>query len=133
MIREDLHTVLTLAMYCSLSSMFLAARSLWMKPFLERYSIASAISWQNLSSVSDNVLRAVSVLMGQSEKRRIGINLHSGYGLYTWCASFIVVYWYSIYIPVIHQVIVKISSQEVFHDQHNLRIIVWKLHEVLLY
>ena len=31
-----LYTVLTLAMYCSFSSMFLAARSLWMKPFLER-------------------------------------------------------------------------------------------------
>ena len=132
MIREDLYTVLTLAIYCSLRSMFLAARSLWMKTFLERYSIASAISWQNLSSVSDNFVCAVRDLIGQSEKRGIAINLPSGYRLYTWYASFIV-YWYSIYIPVIHQVIAKISSRKVFHDQHNLHIIVWKLHEVLLY
>ena len=44
------YKLLTLAVNSSFSSMFLAARSLWMKPFLERYSIASAISWQNLSS-----------------------------------------------------------------------------------
>ena len=40
----------TLHFVSAVSSMFLAARSLWMKPFLERYSIASAISWQNLNN-----------------------------------------------------------------------------------
>ena len=46
--------LLTLAVYSSFSSMFLAARSLWMKPFLERYSIASAISRQKLSNCRGN-------------------------------------------------------------------------------
>ena len=54
---------LTLAVYSSFSSMFLAARSLWMKPFLERYSIASAISWQNLSSWRGSSLHTGQVLM----------------------------------------------------------------------
>ena len=49
----DIHTLHF--MYVSaVSSMFLAARSLWMKPFFERYCIASAISRQKVSNWSCN-------------------------------------------------------------------------------
>ena len=41
---------LTLQVWSPDTRMFLAARSLWIKPFLERYSIPDTTCWQNLSS-----------------------------------------------------------------------------------
>ena len=41
----------TLQMLPSDNRMFLAARSLWTKPLLDKYCIPRAICWQNTSSV----------------------------------------------------------------------------------
>ena len=47
-----------------LTKMFLAARSLWTNPLLDRYLIPSAISWQKVSSCFDKPLLAIGLKKG---------------------------------------------------------------------
>ena len=129
----------TLAVYFSLSSMFLAARSLWMKPFLERYSIASAISWQNFSnwrgSFSCTGWSLLSYISEEGCQWCIHVHVQLLYyflwhntGCHAW--NFFVIVWLPVmYInmylnsPALDQVVEEIAPWEVFHDQHNLQMV----------
>ena len=103
----------TLHFVSAVSSMFLAARSLWMKPFLERYSIASAISWQKLNNWFGMSISFLLSLRMQAETTKYNSVIEA-----CWHKSLFPLNWPFIQL---HQVTAQITTWKELHCHYNLQ------------